>query len=432
MRWICLAASLSLNACGGGGGTETASGTTASVAPTTNASVPAASASGPAASGTSVPVLYHAAWTTALVDANAPSSGLATAQAPVLSNQSLRQVLRLSLGGERFRLRISNIYGTAPLTLTSLHIARSTGGSGIDVSSDRAVSFGGQASVTLAPGSEALSDPVSLSLPSSSSVAVSMYFSGQAALSAVHDYARSTSYVAAGDLSAAPSFPAAAQTLSSYYGLASVEAVDAETARVVIAFGDSITDGVNSTFNAPRSYPDQLNDRLRAAGYVRTGVVNAGIAGNRWLADGVGPSGSKRLARDVLNVAGASHVILLLGINDLLLSASSGAPDEVSADQITAAISAAANQARAKGLKVLVGTLLPCRATGLTEAKRQMVNAWIRAGGNADGVVDFDAAMRDSADPASLNAAYDSGDHLHPNDAGYAAMAAAVNLSLLQ
>jgi lysophospholipase L1-like esterase len=161
-------------------------------------------------------------------------------------------------------------------------------------------------------------------------------------------------------------------------------------------------------------------------------VVNAGIAGNRWLADGIGPSGVKRFERDVLNVAGVSHVILQLGVNDILFSGTSGTPDEVSADQLIAVMTDAATRARSRGLKVIGATLTPFSASGTTESKRQALNAWIRSGGAFDGIVDFDAALRAPGNPADLNPLYNSGDRLHPNDAGYGAMAAAINLGLLQ
>lgn len=429
-RLMCAYLAMALAACGGGGGDGSSAPSTASSAAAPASSAPA----GPAASAASTTpqTLYHAAWTASLLDAQSATSGLTPPQALTLSNRTLRQTLRLAIGGNSFRLRLSNLFGTAPLAVSAVRMAHSTGGSGIDTSTDRAASFGGKASITIAPGNEVLSDPVSLPAPALSQIAVSMVFTAPVSLATAHGYARDAVYVASGDQGAAQSFPAGAQPLFSNYTLSAVEAADTDAARIVVAFGDSITEGVHSTQNAEKNYPEQLNDRLQAAGFARTGVVNAGIAGNRWLANGIGPSGVKRFERDALNVAGATHILLLLGVNDLLFSGVPGTPDEVSADQLIAAMTDAANLAKSRGLKVIAGTLTPFAASGTTEIKRQAINAWIRSGGAFDGIIDFDAALRAPADPAALNPLYGSGDGLHPNDAGYNAMATAVNLSLLQ
>lgn len=436
---MCACLAMALGACGGGGGDgsapSSASSAAAPASPTTVpvTSVPATATPTPAGPAASTPqTLYHAAWTASLLDAQSAMSGLTPPQALALSNQTLRQTLRLAIGGNSIRLRLSNLFGTAPLTISAVHVARSTGGAGIDISTDRAATFGGQTSITIAPGSEVLSDPVSLSVPALSQIAVSMVFTSPVSVATAHGYARDAVYVASGDQGVAQSFPPGAQPLSSNYTLSAVEVADTDVARIVVAFGDSITEGVHSTQNAEKSYPEQLNNRLQEAGFARTGVVNAGIAGNRWLADGIGPSGVKRFERDALNVAGATHIILLLGVNDLLFSGVPGTPDEVSADQLIAAMTNAANLAKSRGLKVIAGTLTPFAASGATEAKRQALNAWIRSGSVFDGVIDFDATLRSLTDPAALNPLYNSGDSLHPNDAGYSAMATAVNLSLLQ
>lgn len=485
VRSIFLALCLGLAGCGGGGGgggggsaagsgdsASTGSGSgTGSAAPspvanpvanpvastgsapaaanpvTSPAANPAASspaATSPAASDTGTGTVpgalaqarYYASWTAPMSNSLAVSPGETAPPAQSFSNQTVRHVLRLAIGGDTLRLKLSNLFGTAPLTFSGVRLARSSGQSAIDSATDRVVNFNGRPSITLAPGAEAVSDPVALQVGPLANIAVSLYFAGQATLPTLHDYGNQTAYFADGDQTAASAFPSNAGTRQSYYSLTAVEAGSTETARVAVAFGDSITDGVNSTLDAARRYPDLLNNRLNAAGMVRTGVTNAGIAGNRWLAEGVGPSGNSRFERDVLNVAGASHVLILLGINDIARSGAAGSQDEVSAEQISSAIAAAAGKAKARGLKVLVGTLLPCKGaffySDAAEAKRQAVNAWIRSNGGFDGVIDFDAAVRNPSDPASLNPAYDSGDRLHPNDAGYGAMAAAVDLGKLQ
>jgi lysophospholipase L1-like esterase len=444
---MCTCLAMALAACGGGGdggggdgGSAPSPASSAAVpaSPVSSAAVPASPAPAPAPAGpaasppsSTAQTLYHAAWTASLLDAQSATSGLTPPQALTLSNQTLRQTLRLAIGGNSFRLRLSNMFGTAPLAVSAVRVARSAGGSGIDASTDRTVSFDGKASIMIGPGNEVLSDPVSLSAPALAQIAVSMVFAAPASVATAHPYVRDAVYVASGDQGAAQFFPAGAQSLFSNYTLSAVEAADTDAARVVVAFGDSITEGVHSTQNAEKNYPEQLNHRLQAAGFTRTGVVNAGIAGNRWLADGVGPSGIKRFERDALSVAGATHIILLLGVNDLSFSGVPGTPDEVSADQLIAAMTDAANQARSRGLRVIAGTLTPFAASGATETKRQALNAWIRSGVVFDGIIDFDAALRAPTDPAALNPLYNSGDGLHPNDAGYSAMATAVNLSLL-
>lgn len=214
-----------------------------------------------------------------------------------------------------------------------------------------------------------------------------------------------------------------------------METASADSTKVVVAFGDSMTDGFGSAMDADRRYPNLLDDRLKAAGLTRTGVVNAGIGGNRWLHDFAGPSGNSRFDRDVLGVSGATHALILMGINDIGFAVDPAPAQEVSAQQIIDSIATAVARSRASGIQVLLGTLPPYKGAGYFseagETRRQTVNAWIR--GNPDAaVVDFDLVMRNPADPTALNPAYDSGDHLHPNDAGYAAMAGAVDLAKLQ
>jgi lysophospholipase L1-like esterase len=288
----------------------------------------------------------------------------------------------------------------------------------------------------LAAGAESTSDPVALPVAALSHVAVTMHFAGPTAMPTMHVSARQTAYVAAGNQLSAPTMEAAgAIRRDSYYGLAAVETSSTESAKVVVAFGDSMTDGFGSPIDADRRYPNLLDNRLKAAGLIRTGVVNAGIGGNRWIHDFAGPSGNSRFDRDVLALAGVTHAMILMGINDIGFAVEPAPSQEVSAQQIIDSIAAAVSRARASGVRVLLATLLPYEGAGYFsqagEAKRQTVNAWIR--GNPDAaVVDFDLLMRNPADPAALDPAYDSGDHLHPNDAGYAAMAGAVDLALLQ
>ncbi len=359
------------------------------------------------------------------------------AQAPqTFDNQTLRQVVRLSLGGDTLRVKLSNLFGKAPVTFSGVHVARTLPvTSDIDPATDRTVTFGGQPTITLQAGAEALSDAVAMPVTALQNLSISIYFAGPTAVPTVHSDGRQTAFIVAGNQLAAASAqaPQAAQR-ESYFALGSVEVSSTETARVLVAFGDSLTDGLGSAVNGARRFPNLLDDRLKAAGQARTGVVNAGISGNRWLHDFSGPSGISRFERDVLNVSGVTHALLLMGINDIGFSVEPMPSQPVTAPQLIAAIAAAASSAKALGIKVLLGTLPPFRPAGYYsdegEVKRQAVNAWIRSRPDGVGVVDFDAALRDPGDPTRLNPAYDSGDHLHPNDAGYNAMAQAVDLSL--
>jgi lysophospholipase L1-like esterase len=377
----------------------------------------------------------HASWAASMMDATQVRAGT-TPVVEVFDNQSVRQVLRLSLGGDAVRVKVSNLFGKAPVTFSGVQIARSTGGSGIDATSSRVVSFNGQPGVTLAAGEERLSDAIAFSATPLSNVAVTMYFAAPATLDTTHALARQTAYIGAGNQLAAATIAATeANQRQSYYGLAVVETASTEQTRVLVMFGDSITDGDKSTVDAAKRLPNQLDDRLKAAGAARTGVINAGIAGNRWILDVFGPNANSRFDRDVLGVAGVTHTLVFLGINDLRNSFRFPA-QAVTTDQVIASMTTAVGKARARGLKVLLGTLMPCKGEtycpASVDADRQVVNAWIRNNRDVDGIVDFDRVMRNPVAPAEINPAYDSGDHLHPNDAGYGAMAAAIDLAKLQ
>jgi lysophospholipase L1-like esterase len=409
--------SLGLQGCGGGGGdapTIPAGGGGAVVTPQST---------------------FAASWTTALFDGTAPLAGRAPFTAESFDNQSVRQVVRLSVGGDALRVKISNLFGKTPVTFSGVHLAKAGAtASTIDAATDVALTFGGQSSITLAAGAESTSDAVTMTVAPLTTMAVTMYFAGATPMPTVHWVARHTTYVAPGNRLSAPSMLAISQDLrASYYGLAAVEASSTLPAKVIVAFGDSHTDGLGSTFDANKRYPDQLDDRVKTAGQSRTAIVNAGISGNRWVNDFTGPSGNSRFDRDVLGVTGVTGVILLEGINDIGFPVSVAPGQDVSAQQIIDSIAGAAAKARARGVKVFVGTLLPFKGSdnynAEGEAKRQAVNAWIRSSTVIDAVFDFDSAVRNPADTASLLPAFDSGDHLHPNDAGYAAMASAVDVT---
>ena len=380
---------------------------------------------------------YHASWTGALSDAFTALPGRPAGTPQTFNDQTVRQVMRLSLGGNALRVKVSNLFGRAPITIQAARVAKSVGQSGIDPATDRALTFGGQGSITLAPGAEAYSDPVLLPTAPLENIAISMYFAGPTVVPTVHALGRQTAYFGSGNRVSDTGIAAApADQRQSYYALAAVETASTEPANVVVTFGDSITDGFASTVDAAKRYPNQLDDRLKAAGLPRVGVVNMVISGNRWLNDVAGPSGNSRFDREVLGVTGATHTIILLGINDIGFSVAAAPTQEVSAAQIIDSMATAVGKAKARGLKVYLGTLLPYKGAGYYseagEAKRQAVNAWIRANRQVDGVIDFDQVMRNPADLLAMRPEYDSGDRLHPNDAGYGAMAAAIPLELLR
>lgn len=317
-------------------------------------------------------------------------------------------------------------------------IARSTGGSGIDPASHVALTFGGAPAVTLAAGEERWSDFVPFVTDAEASVAVTLYAAGAAPIATVHSLGQQTAYVAPGNAVSAEPFPAieeAAPRLS-YYWLSGIDAESATARRVIVTFGDSITDGFGSTVDANRRYPNFLSAQLTADD-TPSSVVNAGISGNRVLRDVIGPAGASRFERDALGQTAVSDVVILLGINDVGFSGF--APEQAAtADQITDGLATMVAAASADDRRVFLGTLLPFQGTMPPyyseegEAKRQAINAWIRANTDIEGVIDFDDVMGDAANPLAMPAAYDSGDHLHPNDQGYEVMADAAAERLLE
>ena len=378
------------------------------------------------------------------------------------TDETLRLIVHTSVGGNRIRVRLSNVYGSAPLRIGSAHVALRQSGAGIVAGSDRVLTFGGMTDVAIAPGAPVLSDPVELDVGALSDLAVSVYLPGPAQASTVHGGAYQTNYVSEkGDHSASAALPTA-RTFSSWPFLTEVEVMPVRataaraahsardkgvaTAGAIVAFGDSITDGVVTTQDANRRWPDRLALRLQQGGRALAGlgVVNRGISGNRLLRDpGTVPMFGKaalaRFDRDVLATAGVRYVIVLLGINDIgQPGTDSATPAEaVTAQEVIGAHRQLIARAHAKGLRIIGGTLTPFEGTvfpGYYSAEKELmrseVNEWIRKSGEYDGVIDFDSAVRDPANPTRMLAAYDGGDHLHPNDKGMQAMADAVSLDL--
>ena len=363
--------------------------------------------------------------------------------APQLSGQTLREHVRLSVGGDRIRIRLSNRFGTQSLVVGAAHVALQDKGASIVASTDTAVKFHGAGSVTIPPGAQVVSDPVHLRVGTLQELAVSLYLPGDTGPLTVHQLGVSTTYISKpGDHTAERDLPVDSTSLSRYL-IAQVEVAAREDAAAIVTFGDSITDGYCSTVDANHRWPDYLAGRIagsRARGSVT--VVDQGISGNRWLHNTAGPNGLERFDLDVIATAGAKWVTVLLGINDIgFMGAPFQPPGEknVTAEEIIAAHHQAIVRAHDAGLKIYGATLTPFEGTifpgyyaPAKEPLRAAVNQWIRTSGEYDAVIDFDKAVRDPMHPTQILAAYDCGDHLHPNDAGYQAMAAAVDLRLFE
>ena len=359
---------------------------------------------------------------------------------------TLRQIVRPSIGGTGLRVRLSNAFGDTPLVIEAATLARARAAdkAGIDARSLTPLRFSGKARVVIPPGADWLSDPLDLPVRAFEDLAVSLHVQAMPQRQTAHPGSRATSYWIAGD-HVADAELAAAKPIDHWYLLSGIEA-RACGAGAVVALGDSITDGRGSTTNGNDRWTDVLARRLAgssagvAAG--RRAVINQGIGGNRVLLDGLGPNAMARLDRDVLALPGVTHLIVLEGINDLgVLTRDhpvSAAEHAAMVEQITGAYGQIVARAHAKGIKVYGATLLPFMGMdyyhpgAVNEADRQAINAWIRAPGNFDAVIDFDKVMRDPARPDRLNPAYDVGDAIHPNPAGYKAMGEAIPLDLLR
>ena len=359
-----------------------------------------------------------------------------------LRDATVREIVHLSLGGEALRVHLSNAFGTAALHFTSVHVAhpQSPAGAAIDPASDRALTFAGKPDVTIPPGAEYVSDPIVLPVVPLSDVAVTFHLDAPPAQETGHPGSRSTTYYVHGDLVGAADLPDA-KKVDHWYNLTEIDVRAEGKAAVVVALGDSITDGHGATTNGNDRWTDVLAARLQAQRKTRDiGVSNQGIGGNHLLTDGLGPNVLARFDRDVLAPAGARWVIVFEGVNDLGGLARTG---EVPAEQhaalverVIAAYGQIIERAHENGLRVYGATITPYTGSDyyhpgpLSEADRVAVNEWIRAEGHFDAVIDFDAVVRDPAHPERLLPAFDCGDHLHPSPAGYKAMGDAVPLGL--
>ena len=367
------------------------------------------------------------------------AAGRGNAPAPfVPNNQTLREIVHTSLGGDALRIVVANSFGTAPLQVGAASVALHESGSAIVTATSHAVTFGGKPTATVPAGAVMMSDPVTMTLPAFSDLAVDLFLPQDMSTMPVtlHAAAHQTSYASAGNH--AGEHDLTASTTTSWYYLSRVEVRTTARTAAVVALGDSITDGTGSTLDANSRWPDLLARRLAAqgGGGVTTAVLNAGIGGNQLLGQGNPNAGTNVLARfdrDVLALAGATHVVVMEGINDIGLARENVTPG---AADLIAAQQQIIERAHAHGLKVIGATLTPFEGatyfTAAGEAKRAAVNTWIRTGKAYDGVIDFDAAVRDPQAPTKFQAQYESGDHLHPSDAGYQAMSRAIDLALFQ
>lgn len=353
-----------------------------------------------------------------------------------LEHQTVRMVARVSLGGNRVRVRLSNALDKPALRVGAAHVALRAGGPSIAAGSDRALTFGGRPATLVPPGTVVFSDPVELAVPALAELAVSLYIPQDSGPPTVHPDGLHTAYIARGNAAAAVTLDAEATT-TAYLWLSAIDVLAPQGADAVVAFGDSITDGVGTTLDADRGWAARLARRLATGGSPMS-VVNAGLSGNRLLRHGFGVSALARFDRDVLGVAGVRWMTVLLGINDITFPAVPGVPatEAVTADDLIWGLRQIIDRAHAHGIKVAGATILPVEGvntyTEAGEAIRTAVNRWIRTSGAYDAVLDFDAAVRDPANPKRLRAAFDPGDHVHPNDAGNEAMAEAIDVSIFR
>jgi lysophospholipase L1-like esterase len=361
-----------------------------------------------------------------------------------LSNRTIRQVVHLSVGGDKVRVRLSNEFGAKPVLIGAASVAMAGGTSDIVSASLRPLTFGGSKSVIIQPGAPAVSDPVEFNVAPLSDVAVSLYLPAATELGTVHATGLQTAYVSTtGDFTASSEFPVVDRFTNRFF-LASVMVEPSSPVRAIVTFGDSITDGTASTVNANARWPDVLARRLKEAG-AGVAVLNQGIAGNRVLSDGAGVSALARFERDVLSQPAVSHVVIFVGINDFGFPGTAIEPNGIvrTADEIIAGYKQLIERAHLRSIKVIGSPLTPFENalaggpnqgyfTPEKEAKRLAVNNWIRTSGAFDGLIDFDRVVADPAHPSAIAAAYDSGDHLHPNDAGYKAMGESIDLKLFQ
>ncbi len=384
-----------------------------------------------ARAATPPPATWVGTWATAPMQQENKAGALAT-------DTTLRQIVHVSIGGSTLRVVFTNELGTDPLTITAANVALPTGNtaSTITPASARALTFSGQPDITIPPGALVISDPVAFTLPALSDLAITAVLPAQPLRSfSVHTFGDASNFQAPGNQLTAETLDTPRDT-GAWLFLKSVDVLTTAAPGSIVTFGDSITDGAKSTKNANARWPDVLAKRLQSA-KLQLGVLNTGIGGNRILHDGTGPNALARFDRDVIAQAGVKYVVVLEGINDIGHATDPKKPyDVVTADDLIAGLSQLARHAHTHGIKIYGATLTPFLPAGYSspagEAMREAYNHWIRTTPELDGFIDFDATARDPQHPESFLPAYDSGDHLHPKDAGYQAMGDSINLKLFR
>jgi lysophospholipase L1-like esterase len=354
-----------------------------------------------------------------------------------VTNQTIRQIVHTSIGGSRVRVVLSNVFGTAPIEVGAAHVALREKDAAVVASSAKKLTVSGASTFSVLSGATVVSDPIELTVAPVSDLVVDLYLPGDLGIGpspvTTHNAASQTTFLSeTGNHSGVAALPVSART-GAWFLIARVEVVAPAATSAVVAFGDSITDGARSTADLNNRWPDHLARRLAARKGTGVAVLNAGISGNRVLGDGAGVSALARFDKDVLMQTGVTHVVVMEGINDIGVARSNPSP---TAADLIAGHRQLIERARARGLKIYGATLTPFEGaayfTAEGEAKRQALNQWIRTSGAYDAVIDFDQITRDPAAPTKFLPAYDSGDHLHPGDAGYKAMGEAVDLALFK
>lgn len=355
-------------------------------------------------------------------------------------NQTVRQIIPVTVGGSRVRIKLSNEYGVGALIVGAAHLAVHSSGASTVQGTDQALTFRGRSSVVIPQGAVAVSDPVSFAVPSNTRLAISLYFPQNTGFVTYHENANQTAYTSTpGNFSDAVDLPVQDDTSVSRYVVTFVEVLSARKVEGLALFGDSVTEGSTTTLNANRRVSDVLSRWFNPPiGPGRLAILNQSSGCGRLLFDTCGPKGLSRFDREVLDATGVDQVLIELGYGDIIFPTAFGVPDEiVSADQIIAGLKQLVRRARLGGLRVYGATIPPNASTPFpnvhtpeNEAKRQAVNRWIRTSRQFDAVVEYDVALRDPSNPLQLLPAYDCGDGIHPNDAGHEAMARAIALSL--
>ena len=355
------------------------------------------------------------------------------------NNQTIRQTVRLSAGGEQIRLRISNQHGDRPLRIGSLTIARQLEGSSLDMDSLQAVTVNGDTSFVIPRGAVLFSDIIDYPVSAFEILSLNIFVPERSGPATTHRLSVQSAWVSPGNTTLATDLPPGTQSISFWHYVTAIDVVGGEAVSTIVTVGDSITDGFGSTDDQHQRWPDLFAQRLRSqAGMPLYAVANAGISGNRVLHElspNFGENLLARFERDVLALSNVSHIILLEGINDIGMSASAAPQQAVSAEQIIGGYQQIIARAKARDIKVIGATLTPYEGAAYFqeegERKRQQINNWIRTSGAFDGVIDFERAVQDPENPRRLRADFTT-DNLHPNDAGYKAMAEIINLELFR